>query len=93
MRDAAWEVVDADTDPLGQPRRLLRKGETLMVELTNSTEDAGGTRRVYHVFCHPELRPLLPGGGLGEPQALTAQNAVASTYGMRGEEYRPEVET
>lgn len=30
---------------------------------------------------------------IGEPQKPTARNAVASTFGMRGEEYRPEVET
>lgn len=93
VRDAQFEVVDADTDPLGQPRRLLRKDSTVVVELTNSTVDADGTRRVYHVPCHPELRPLLPDGGLGDPQALTALNAVASTYGLMGFEYRLEVET
>ena len=94
VRDAQFEVLDADTDPLGQPRRLLRRDDLVVVELTNSTVDADGTRRVYHVPCHPELRPLPDGDGeLGEPQAMTALNAVASTYGMRGEEYRLQVET
>lgn len=93
VRDAQFEVVDADLDPLGQPRRLLRKGDLVVVELTNSTVDADGTRRTYHVPCHPELRPLMPDGDLGSPQKLTARNAVASTYGMRGEEYVLAVET
>ncbi len=93
VRDAQFEIVDEDKDPLGQPRRLLRRSDTLVIELTNSTEDGDGSRRKYHVPCHPELRPLLPDGGLGDPQAMTALNAVASTYGMRGDEYRLEVET
>ncbi len=93
VRDAQFEVVDADVDPLGQPRRLLRRDSTLVVELTNSTVDADGTRRVYHIPVEPELRPLLPDGQLGAPQKLTALNAVASTFGMRGDEYRLEVET
>lgn len=42
---------------------------------------------------YAELRPLLPDGELGEPQAMTALNAVASTYGMRGEDYNLAVET
>lgn len=32
-------------------------------------------------------------GKRGEPQELTAMNAVASTFGMRGEEYVLELET
>jgi hypothetical protein len=87
VRDSQFNVIDADIDPLGQPRRLMRRDDIVVVELTNSTVDADGTRRVYHVACEPELRPLLPDGELGLPQKLTALNAVASTYGMRGEEY------
>jgi hypothetical protein len=93
VRDAGFDVIDADTDPIGQPRRLLRRGDMLVVELTNSTVDADGARRVYHVPCHPELRPMLDDSSLGDPQKLTALNAVASSYGMRGEEYDLAVET
>lgn len=93
VRDAKFDVVDADIDPLGQTWRLLRNGQIMVIELVNSTVDADGTRRVYHKSVHPELRPLLPNGQLGAPQKLTALNAVASTYGMRGEEYVLEVET
>ena len=39
------------------------------------------------------VRPMLDGGQLGEPQALTARNAVASTFGLRGEQYEPIFET
>ena len=93
VRDAQFVVLDEDRDPLGQPRRLLRREDIVVIELTNSTEDADGTRRVYHVPCHPELRPLLPDGELGEPQEMTALAAVASTYGLRAEQYVLEVET
>ena len=107
VRDAQFEVLDADIDPVGQPRRLLRRDNLVVVELTNSTEDyvaprmsydktdvdIPASRRKYHVQCHPELRPLLPNNELGEPQKLTALNAVASTYGMTGEEYVLQVET
>jgi hypothetical protein len=105
VREAKFEVVDEDKDPLGQPRRLLRLDGLMVVELTNSTVDADGTRRVYHVPAHPELRPIAPvmfdakgratgrKEGLGEPQKLTALNAVASTYGMRGEQYHLDIET
>jgi hypothetical protein len=115
VRDAGFDVLDADIDGEGMPRRLLRRGELLVVELTNSTADADEsnldlhiddymakklvanpmekTRRIYHVPCHPQLRPMHPDGSLGQPQKLTALNAVASTYGYRGEEYSPSVET
>jgi len=43
-----------------------------------------------YVPVHPELRPMLGGDELGEPQELTARNAIASTFGKRGEVYRPE---
>jgi hypothetical protein len=39
------------------------------------------------------LRPMLLNKQLGAPQAMTARNAVASTWGMRGEEFVPEVRT
>jgi hypothetical protein len=51
----------------------------------------------YFLDVHHELRPLLDpvvdGEELGEPQEMTAHNAVASTFGLRGEEYEPAVET
>ncbi len=93
VRDAQFEVLDTDVDPVGQPRRLLRRDDVMVVELTNSTEDADGTRRKYHVACEPSLRPMMAGGRLGEPQKATALNAVASTYGMRGEDYVLAMET
>jgi hypothetical protein len=39
------------------------------------------------------LRPIRADGTFGEPQLLTSRNAVASTFGLRGAEYAPNVET
>lgn len=36
---------------------------------------------------------MLDGGFFGEPQEMTAHNAVASTFGLRGEQYSPTIET
>ena len=47
------------------------------------------TGREYGLPVHPELMPLGPDGPFGEPQALTARGAVASTFGKRAEEYAP----
>lgn len=63
------------------------------VRVVNSTPEQDGTSQEYWLRVHPELRPLLRDGQLGEPQQLTAHNAVASTFGLRGEQYAPEVQT
>jgi hypothetical protein len=88
-------------DECGRLYQAPREDDTplTMVRVTNSTPEHDGTRKVYWLRCHPELRPLLssagePGGlQLGEPQEMTARNAVASSFGLRGEDYHPEVET
>jgi hypothetical protein len=64
-----------------------------MVEVQNSTPEPDGTRKTYFLRVHPECRPLLAENKLGDPQKLTAHNAVASTFGKRGEDYQPSVET
>jgi hypothetical protein len=46
----------------------------------------------YFLRVHPELRPMRS-GGLGDRQPLTALNAVASTFGMAGDDYVLEMET
>jgi len=64
-----------------------------MVEVVNSTPEPDGSYRDYFLRVHPQLRPMLAGGGYGSPQKFTARNAVASTFGLRGEEYAPAVQT
>jgi hypothetical protein len=104
LREGGARLLHEDVDDLGLPRRLWRKevsgdGEepVVMVEVTNSTPEPDGTRRTYFLPVHGELRPLFDDGRggmrLGEPQEMTCRNAVASTFGMRGEEYAPELET
>jgi hypothetical protein len=65
----------------------------VMVKVVNATPEPDGTFKDYFLRVAPDLRPLLAGNKLGEPQAMTAHNAVASTFGKRGEEYAPCVET
>lgn len=75
-------------------RQDLEGDEPLtMVRVRNSTPEPDGTFKHYFLAVHPELRPLLGGDTYGEPQELTARNAVASTFGLRGEEYKPGQET
>ena len=64
-----------------------------MIEVINSTREASGEFKKYWLRVNPELRPMLANGQMGEPQALTARNAVASSFGMRGEEYAPVIES
>ncbi len=72
----------------------------VMVKVLNSTEEFDGSRKPYFLRVDPECRPLRPQcsnkcpGDLtcghprvGKSQAITARNAVASTFGMTGEQY------
>ena len=75
----------------------------MMVKVVNSTPEPNGSFKDYFLRVHPELKPL-PSRPMNSQEArdwfakqkgqeLTARNAVASTFGLRGEEYAPEVET
>ena len=78
-------------------RKPVPNDEALvMVEVLNSTPEPDGSIKTYFLPCHPELRPNpVPANGMrmGEPQKLTASNAIASTFGLRGEQYAPAQET
>jgi hypothetical protein len=65
----------------------------VMVKVCNSTPESDGSYKDYFLRVNPELRPLGLDNTMGEPQPLTAHNAVAITFGLRGDEYAPEVET
>lgn len=58
----------------------------VMVKVMNSTPEFDGTVKSYFLRVNPELRPLLS-DGLGSAQKISALNAVASTFGMTGEQY------
>ena len=71
-----------------------KDGEPItVVRVVNSTPEPDGSSKEYLLAVHPELRPLLDGDTLGEPQRLTALNAIASTFGLRGDEYAPQQQT
>ena len=75
-------------------RKELSGDEPLVsVRVLNSTPEPDGSIKTYWLRVHPELRPMLDGGRTGEPQEMTARNAVASTFGMVGADYHPVVET
>ncbi len=88
VRDAGGEIQDHD-ERWGTLRRRERPGDTPLVvlEVVNRTAEPDGTFKRYWLRCHPELRPMLPGGGLGAAQRPTALNAVASTFGLTGPAY------
>ncbi len=72
---------------------LIQMGlqEFVVVEVRNKTREPNGRFRRYVIpvdrECRPLPNPLDPRGRLGEPQALTPLNAVASTFGMTGPQY------
>jgi hypothetical protein len=99
LRDVGAEVVHQD-DFGTLYRYRLHGRDLLMVKVVNSTPEPDGSFKDYFLGVHPELRPLPPLGisatawfANHPPQALTARNAVASTFSMTGEEYFPVVET
>lgn len=70
----------------------------LFVEVINQTPEPDGHHKTYFLPVHPELRPLYCDHideriAYGPPQALTCHNAVASTWGLLGEDYHPDLET
>jgi hypothetical protein len=96
--ESGAEVLHEDVDQLGFPRRLLRKSAgaglpaLVRVHVKNSTLEPDGSRRDYLLPVHPQLRPIHE-TGFGAVQKFTCHNAVASTFGLLGEEYHPEMET
>jgi len=70
---------------------LMKSPGGLFVRVVNRSPEPDGSFRRYILpvadNCEPLPDPLDPNGRLGEPQKLTALNAVASTFGMRGKDY------
>ena len=63
------------------------------VAVINGSPEPDGAYRHFLLRVDPELRPILDDGSYGMPQQATARNAVASTFGMSGAKYAPEIET
>ena len=102
--DSGAEVVDQSK--IGtlwrRPERTIRRKthptrihlrEMMMVEVLNSTPEPDGSVRTYFLRVDPRLRPMKHGGVLGDPQPLSALNAIASTFGMTGSEYQLAMES
>ena len=73
-------------DRFGKLYRKDQPGDEplVFVEVLNRTPEPDGTFKHYWLPVNPELRPIRNGRIVGEPQELTAWNAVASTFGLRG---------
>jgi len=98
LLDIKAEVLDASDygtlyrAPMGEDEPLV------MVKLVNSTPEPDGSFKDYWLRVNPECRPLLGMSDdgqpiLGEPQEMRARNAVAASFGLRGDEYIVEVQT
>jgi hypothetical protein len=99
IQDCGAEEVQKDDFGTLWRKRVPNDEPILMVQVVNSTAEPDGTSKDYFLRVDPQCRPIIrtddePGGRLlGEPQKLTARNAVASTFGMKGAEYRPLIQT
>jgi hypothetical protein len=65
----------------------------VMVKVVNSTAEPDGSHKDYFLRVDPSCRPMLADGQFGKPQKLTARNAIASTFGLTGDQYRPVKQT
>jgi hypothetical protein len=94
LRDAGGIRLDHDEVFGTLWRRFVTGDEPLvMVAVVNHTPDSDGSYKHHFLRVDPHLQPILADGSFGPPQALTARNAIASTFGLSGAEYTPELET
>jgi hypothetical protein len=91
-----WDryVADAGGKIINHDERwgtLLRTPGGLVLKVINRSPEPDGSFRQYILPVSDQCEPLPDPGDsdarLGEPQALTALNAVASTFGMTGKQY------
>jgi hypothetical protein len=73
-----WGILYRKEEPDDEP--------ILMVKVVNSTPEPDGSFKDYWIRVAPDCRPMLRPGA--QAQELTALNAVASTFGYTGEEYK-----
>ena len=94
LRDAGGVRLDHD-EVFGMLRRQSVAGEEplVMIEVVNHTPEPDGSYRHHFLRADPQLRPIHGDRTFGTPQPLTARNAIASSFGLTGPEYEPEVKT
>jgi hypothetical protein len=86
------QVIDHDERWGTLMRRPTRNGDPILfLKVINRSAEPDGSFRRYILPVDSELRPIPDpaeeGVDFGDSQTLTALNAVASTFGMRGGEY------
>jgi hypothetical protein len=78
-------------NPTPEPDGVLSRDEAIKLfgSASHRIHCTGSDSRFkeYFIRVSPECRPLLADGTQGSPQKLTARNAVAASYGLRGDEY------
>jgi hypothetical protein len=102
--EGLWHPIDGDLSAeerngFGVPTLTPYSGQKFVPHLKDGKLDF----KRYMLRVAPDLRPLPDGDWSDErkrewmrdqkPQAMTARNAVASTFGRRGESYAPAVES
>jgi hypothetical protein len=93
MHDAGATQLDHDERHGTLWRCDVRRDEPIvMVEMLGTTREPDGSFKRYWLRVHPELRPLLGDDQLGPAQAQTVRNAIASTFGLVGEQYVPVID-
>jgi hypothetical protein len=85
------EIVDHDEKYGTLMRRGRGEDAILFLKVINRSPEPDGSFRKYILPVDSELRPIPDpmnaNENFGESQALTAVNAVASTFGLRGKDY------
>ena len=103
IEDSIAKKLHSDDFGTLYEKKLGNNKPILIIKVINSTEEPDGSFKDYFLFVHPELKPL-PSPNLSPDQQLawlykqngqilTARNAVASTFGLRGEDYLPVTQT
>jgi hypothetical protein len=91
--EGRW-LLDSGARPIEQSDegRLYKIGEEFIVLVTDGVVQKNGMMPSYTLLINRECRPMIKKPGseriiYGEPQKMNVHNAIASTYGKRGEDY------
>ena len=98
MLDAGAKKIHKDDFGVLYQLDLSNDHPLMMIKVVNATAEEDGSYKAYYLMVDSQLRPMWIDDetekiSFGQPQDLTGHNAVASTFGLRGEEYWPEMET
>lgn len=95
LSDTGATPIDTNDDLHANLYRI-DDGELILL-CSDGVPQLDGSAPSYSLRVNRELRPMRerPDGSIeyGQPQKLTALNAVASTYGLRGEDYGRPIRT